>query len=233
MRSRGSRPRLSASVGSGKSWPALRRRWQRLSGTWTRPANGWQPSRRCVQLASGCATSGYLRSATRSRSLRSGGRWSGLMMLRARWSAPSPAASSWTRLLAATTSRLGGSSRVRSRPMIRSCASCSGHGVSLSTSDARKYSSSPRISWLSRCSGLRRRSSGLSRPPKRPSSSSATCPPGRPRTDTAATRGRRRGRRRSRRAGGDAYGGSSAPTCSEGMKRPAGSGRVCRRRFRD
>ena len=76
----------------------------------------------------------------------------------------SPAASSWTRPLAATTSRPGGSSRVRSRRTIRSCASCCRHGVSLSTSGARKYSSSPRISWLSRCSGLRRPSSGLSRP---------------------------------------------------------------------
>ena len=40
----------------------------------------------------------------------------------------------------------------------------------------------------------------------------------------AAIRDRRRGRRRSRRAGGDAYGGSSAPTRSEGMKDPPGQG---------
>ena len=40
MRLRGSRPRVSASIGSGTSWPMLRGRWQRLSGSWTRPANG-------------------------------------------------------------------------------------------------------------------------------------------------------------------------------------------------
>jgi hypothetical protein len=81
-------------------------------------------------------------------------------------------------------------------------------------------------SWLSRCFGSRRRSSGLSRPPKRHSSSSATSRlPGRPRTDTrAAIRDRRSGRPRSRRAGADAYGGSEAPTRSEGMKDPPGQG---------
>ena len=39
---------MSASVGSGKSWPTPRGRWQRLSRIWTRPANGWQPSRRAT-----------------------------------------------------------------------------------------------------------------------------------------------------------------------------------------
>jgi hypothetical protein len=73
--------------------------------------------------------------------------------------------------------------------------------TSLSTSGARKYSSSPRISWLSRCSGLRRPSSDLPRPPKRHSRSSATCPPGRPRTDGRGdSRHRRSGRPQNRRA---------------------------------
>ena len=178
---------------------------------------------RCVKGTSACARSLSLPKAALPRSLRSAGSMSSSMMLRARRSATSPAASSCTRLLAATTSRLGSSSRVRSRLTTRSCASCSRPGVSWSTGGARKSSNSPKISWLSRCYGLSRPSLDLSRPLKRPSSSSAACPPGRPRTDTrAAIRGRPRGRRRSRRAGGDAYGVSKAPPRLEGMKDPPG-----------
>ena len=175
---------MSASIGSGTSWPTLRGRWQRIQRDLdeTRERVAAEPprvsSRAVARGRDTCPT------RTLSRSLRSGGSLSSSMMLRAR-----RVCALAGRLFLDTAaggdvpSRPGGSSRVRSRLTIRSCASCSRHGVSLGTSGARKYSSSPRISWLSRCSGSRRPSSGLSRPPRRHSRSSATCPPGRPRTD--------------------------------------------------